>query len=110
MPTIHGTEVHGVEVDPGTRCSHYDTERDVIAIRFPCCDEFYPCYRCHDAVADHQREAWPEAKREAEAVLCGACGARLTIAEYLACDSRCPDCDARFNPGCANHYHLYFED
>ncbi|WP_458190666.1 CHY zinc finger protein [Haladaptatus sp. NG-WS-4] len=109
MTLVHGTEVHGVDVDPETRCSHYDSERDVIAIRFPCCGEFYPCYWCHDAVADHPREAWPETKRDAEAVLCGVCGTELTIAEYLACDSRCPECDAAFNPGCAEHYELYFE-
>ncbi|WP_227375521.1 CHY zinc finger protein [Haladaptatus halobius] len=109
MTLVHGTQVHGVDVDTETRCSHYDTERDVIAIRFPCCDEFYPCYRCHDAVADHPREAWPEIKRAAEAVLCGVCGAELMIAEYLACNSQCPECDAGFNPGCAEHYELYFE-
>lgn len=109
MTLVHGTDVRGVDVDPETRCSHYDTERDVIAIRFPCCDEFYPCFRCHDAVADHSREAWAEDERDAEAVLCGVCGARLTIAAYLACDSRCPECNAEFNPDCAKHYHLYFE-
>ncbi|WP_435151521.1 CHY zinc finger protein [Haladaptatus sp. DFWS20] len=109
MPTIHGTEVHGVDVDPETRCAHYDTERDVIAIRFPCCDEFYPCFQCHDEVADHPRKTWPENQRDAEAVLCGMCGSELTIAEYLGRESQCPDCDSEFNPGCANHYHLYFE-
>ncbi|GAA0247727.1 CHY zinc finger protein [Haladaptatus pallidirubidus] len=106
---VHGTEVRGVKVDAETRCSHYDTERDVIAIRFPCCNEYYPCFRCHDEVAGHSRETWPENRRDAEAVLCGACGSELTIAEYLGCESQCPDCGTAFNPGCANHYHLYFE-
>jgi uncharacterized CHY-type Zn-finger protein len=27
----------------------------------------------------------------------------------LKCDSICPRCAGAFNPGCANHYHLYFE-
>ena len=27
---------------------------------------------------------------------------------YLACDSQCPACRARFNPGCHKHRHLYF--
>ncbi len=109
MQTVHGIEVRGVEVDAETRCSHYDSERDVIAIRFPCCDTYFPCFRCHDAVADHPRETWPENRRSAEAVLCGVCGTELMIAAYLDSDSQCPDCDAEFNPGCANHYHLYFE-
>ncbi|WP_231184768.1 CHY zinc finger protein [Haladaptatus sp. DYF46] len=109
MQIVHGTEVHGVEVDAETRCSHYDSECDVIAIRLPCCDEYYPCFRCHDAVADHARETWAENRRDAEAVLCGVCGTELTIAEYLECDSKCPECDAEFNPGCANHYELYFD-
>ncbi|ODR80497.1 hypothetical protein BG842_13480 [Haladaptatus sp. W1] len=109
MRIIHGTAVHGVDVDAETRCAHYDTERDVIAIRFPCCEEYYPCFRCHDAVADHPREPWPEDERDTEAVLCGVCGAELTITAYLDCGSRCPDCDAEFNPGCANHYALYFD-
>ncbi|KZN24565.1 hypothetical protein A4G99_09340 [Haladaptatus sp. R4] len=109
MRTIHGIDVHGVDVDAETRCAHYDTERDVIAIRFPCCDEYYPCFRCHDAVAEHPRETWPEDERDTEAVLCGVCGAELTIAEYLDSGSQCPDCDAEFNPACANHYELYFD-
>jgi uncharacterized CHY-type Zn-finger protein len=41
--------------------------------------------------------------------LCGSCGHQLTVREYLACDSVCPHCRREFNPGCARHYHLYFE-
>jgi uncharacterized CHY-type Zn-finger protein len=33
----------------------------------------------------------------------------LSIHEYLACGNTCPTCQAAFNPGCANHYPLYFE-
>ncbi len=109
MRTIHGTEVLGVDVDAETRCAHYDTERDVIAIRFPCCEEYYPCFRCHDSVSDHPRKTWPEDEWGRKAVLCGVCGTELTIAEYLDCESKCPECDAEFNPGCANHYELYFD-
>jgi len=42
-------------------------------------------------------------------VLCGSCGEVLRIEDYLASDSTCPNCSAAFNPGCATHYHLYFE-
>ena len=42
-------------------------------------------------------------------LMCGACGKKLSVSEYLACDSICPVCKRNFNPGCAGHYHLYFE-
>ena len=44
-----------------------------------------------------------------EAILCGACGATLTIRQYMQGDSCCPACGAHFNPGCRSHYHLYFQ-
>ena len=59
-------------------------------------------------VATRLAAVWPIAERHATAVLCGACGARLSIAEYLVARSRCPRCGVAFNPGCANHHHLYF--
>jgi uncharacterized CHY-type Zn-finger protein len=36
---VHGHAVRGVDVDE-SRCAHYGTERDVVAIRLPCCDTF----------------------------------------------------------------------
>lgn len=44
--------LRGVATDPETRCTHYDSSNDVVAIRFPCCDCYYPCFRCHAAVTD----------------------------------------------------------
>lgn len=104
---IHGCEVRGA-VDAETRCAHYASERDVVAIKFACCETYYPCFRCHDAVAEHDAERWPADRRDEPAVLCGACGAELAVAEYVGSEA-CPACDAAFNPGCADHYHLYFE-
>lgn len=106
---VHGVAVRGRDVGPETRCAHYRGERDVIAVRFRCCDAYYPCYECHEAVADHPPEPWPRASFDEPAVLCGRCGATLTVAAYLDCGFRCPDCGAAFNPGCANHYDRYFE-
>jgi uncharacterized CHY-type Zn-finger protein len=103
------TPVRGVELDEETRCTHYDDPWDVIAIRFPCCGEYYACFDCHSACADHDAERWPVDARDERAVRCGVCGFELTIAEYLASEHACPACDASFNPGCANHRHLYFE-
>jgi len=102
-------EVRGVEVDAETRCAHYHTERDVVAIEFPCCGTFYPCFACHDAVADHPATRWPAADFDERAVLCGACGTELTISVYLDCESTCPACGTAFNPGCAAHVDRYFE-
>lgn len=99
----------GVAVDPETRCAHYDTDRDVIAIRFACCDRYYPCFRCHDEVADHEPERIPRSRFDAPAVLCGVCGATLPVADYLSADDTCPNCAAPFNPGCRRHHDRYFE-
>lgn len=106
---IHGVEVVGIGVDPATRCSHYAGSTDIVAIRFKCCDTFYPCIECHRALADHEPQVWPIAEHGEEAVLCGVCGAVLGIADYLNGDSSCPRCTTGFNPGCKLHHYLYFE-
>ena len=100
--------VLGPVVDEMTRCVHYRTEVDIVAIRFACCGEYYPCHLCHEETADHAASQWPVAERDREAVLCGACGAVLTIAAYLAADA-CPACASRFNERCRLHTHLYFQ-
>ena len=106
---IRGQVVRGVEVDEQTRCSHWGSPADVIAIKFPCCGEFYSCYECHARLANHVPCKWPASSRSECAVLCGVCGSTLTIDEYLASDNTCPICAAPFNPGCAKHYDLYWE-
>jgi uncharacterized CHY-type Zn-finger protein len=100
--------VHGVDLDPQTRCAHWHSPLDVIAIRMACCGTYYACRECHDALARHPAAVWPQAHWNRPAVLCGVCGIELAIAAYLACDNRCPACGADFNPGCAKHKHLYF--
>lgn len=99
----------GVAVDPETRCDHYGTERDVIALRFGCCDTYYPCFACHAVVADHEPAAWPRSRFAEPAVLCGACRETITAAAYLADGSSCPHCGVQFNPGCRRHRDRYFE-
>lgn len=95
---MHGKHVYGLDVDGETRCAHWHGPTDVIALRMHCCNEWFPCYDCHQAVADHQASVWPRELREVEAVPCGVCGRVLRIDEYLTCESRCPGCDA---------WHLY---
>jgi uncharacterized CHY-type Zn-finger protein len=74
-----------------------------------CCGVYYACKDCHDALADHLIEVWPRRDWDQSAVLCGACGVELSVKEYLDSGNVCPACKARFNPGCRNHYHFYFE-
>lgn len=102
-------EVRGQAVDDQTRCVHWDSERDIVAFRFPCCQGWWPCRRCHDGTVDHGTEVWPEEARDVEAVLCGACRTSMTIQAYLDSGHRCPSCGAGFNPGCQAHWPAYFE-
>jgi uncharacterized CHY-type Zn-finger protein len=104
-----GVVVRGVDVTDRNQCAHYRLERDIVAIRMKCCDTFYACIHCHEAMADHEAVIWGLAEREAQAILCGACHKTLSIAEYLGCGNACPKCRAAFNPGCTNHHHFYFE-
>ena len=109
MRMIHGEGVFGALVDEQTRCAHYSSPLDIIAIKFRCCGEWYPCFECHQEAANHDAEVWPLEEFLEKAVMCGSCGYQLSVSEYLKCENSCPTCAAAFNPGCANHYHLYFE-
>jgi uncharacterized CHY-type Zn-finger protein len=106
---IHGVTVIGVNVDEETRCAHYRGERDIIAIKFKCCGNWYPCHECHAELAGHAAIVWPKKEFDTPAILCGSCGYQLTVRDYLDCDSICPQCRRQFNPGCSHHPHFYFE-
>jgi uncharacterized CHY-type Zn-finger protein len=101
--------VQGVALDAQTRCAHYRSSRDIIAIRMRCCGIYYACRECHDELAGHAPVVWPKAEWDEKTILCGACGLEISVNDYLASDSRCPGCRAAFNPGCKTHHHLYFE-
>ena len=109
MRIIHGEKVFGAVVDDETRCAHYHSPLDVVAIRFKCCDRWYPCRECHDEIESHDARTWQQDEFGSKAILCGACGHQLTIGEYFVCENKCPSCLSGFNPGCAKHYHLYFD-
>jgi uncharacterized CHY-type Zn-finger protein len=106
---IKGIEVRGSILDDETRCSHYHSDKDRIAIRFYCCGIYYPCYQCHEEHGCAETKVWPKTQFGEKGILCGSCKQELTIAEYLNCHSVCPECGADFNPGCNLHKHLYFE-
>lgn len=101
--------VKGKPIDKETRCEHYQSEKDIIAIKFYCCGHYYPCIKCHEETADHSVKLWPENKFNEPAVLCGKCGSKLSINEYLECGARCITCGEVFNEKCNLHHHLYFE-
>ena len=99
----------GIEVDAQTRCAHWRSPLDIVAIKMRCCGEWYACAECHAALACHDIQVWPRAEWAEEAILCGACSHQLAIETYAGGDHHCPACGAPFNPGCRHHHHLYFE-
>lgn len=101
-------KIYGFVVDNETRCVHYHGEKDVVAVKFKCCNRYYPCYRCHEETADHEIIRWSEEEFDTKAVLCGSCKTELPIYEYMntVC---CPSCGHPFNKGCRPHYPLYFQ-
>jgi uncharacterized CHY-type Zn-finger protein len=104
------SEVVGVGLDAQTRCTHYNSAVDVIAIRMKCCGIYYACKDCHEAMAGHAAEVWPRQEWDKVAVMCGVCRREMSVAEYMQSGNACPGCGAAFNPGCRKHYHFYFGD
>lgn len=100
--------VYGQTVDEATRCVHYRSAEDIVAIKFACCGRYYPCFECHADDVSHAATVWPESQWGEKAILCGACQTELTITTYKEV-SACPHCAAAFNDGCRLHAHLYFE-
>lgn len=105
---LHKIEIKGKTIDDNTRCIHYHSPVDIIAIKFKCCNEYYPCYQCHKEEVNHPTQLWSKEGWNEKAILCGACKTELTIRQYMDSGNQCPNCGAAFNPNCSNHYHLYF--
>jgi uncharacterized CHY-type Zn-finger protein len=105
---IHGEEVHGIGVDSETRCTHWHSPLDIIAIKFKCCGTWYSCFDCHQELAKHRAAVWLTDEFDERVILCGSCGRQFTVHEYLSCNSVCLNCESPFNPGCSRHHHLYF--
>ena len=101
--------IHGRPVDDYTRCVHYHSALDIIAIKFKCCEDYYPCYLCHEETAKHATRKWEKDEWETKAILCGSCKNELTIEQYMQSGNQCFYCNAPFNPNCSKHYHLYFD-
>ena len=102
-------EVRGIEVDARTRCAHWRSKLDIVAIKMACCGVYWACKDCHEELAGHAIAVWPREQWDTRGGLCGAWGGEMTIREYMQCASRCPSCGAAFNPGCEKHWGFYFE-
>ena len=102
-------EVRGVDLDAQSRCAHYHSAVDIVAIRTMCCGVYYACSACHAALAGHAIVRWPRDRWETDAIRCGNCASEMSIAAYMAADDRCPTCAAAFNPRCRDHYDQYFD-
>ncbi|AXV42974.1 hypothetical protein K1Y28_05130 [Staphylococcus warneri] len=102
------TKVYGSMIDNETRCIHYHSFLDIIAIKFKCCDKYYPCYQCHNEHEAHPIQRWSEDEFDQQAIMCGVCKHQMTINDYMMVES-CPRCQSHFNHRCKFHYHLYFE-
>ncbi len=72
-------QIRGAQVDKETRCAHYHSPLDIIAIKMACCGVYYPCKDCHELLAGHAVRVWPTSKWDVRAVPCGVCGYELTI-------------------------------
>ncbi|HEY8689401.1 MAG TPA: CHY zinc finger protein [Chitinophagaceae bacterium] len=101
--------IKGKPIDEQTRCVHYHSPLDIIAIKFKCCNDYYPCYYCHEEQTNHHVEVWKKDEQNTKAILCGICKSEMTIRQYLNCNDQCLFCGSKFNPNCSNHYHFYFE-
>lgn len=102
-------QVYGDILDEETRCQHYHSEKDIVALKCFACQKYYPCFLCHDRYEDHVFLAYPVSRSEDRVVLCGHCRTEQTISQYLGCEDACPICAHPFNPGCKNHRSIYFQ-
>ncbi|ODQ67436.1 CHY zinc finger family protein [Nadsonia fulvescens var. elongata DSM 6958] len=102
-------KIHGLLVDDQSRCRHYQSTKDVIALRCGRCDRYYACFQCHNHYeVNHTFVPWPKAKIDQVCVICGVCRHEMTQDIYQGV-IECPNCAALFNPGCSKHKHHYFE-
>lgn len=101
-------KIHGHIIDDQTRCKHYSSEKDIIAIKFKCCNKYYPCYKCHNDLEDHPISVWKKTEFDELAIVCGICKTEQSINHYVK-TGKCSSCKSEFNDGCKSHHQIYFE-
>jgi uncharacterized CHY-type Zn-finger protein len=107
VPTYIGVET---EKHEHSRCQHYHSKLDVLALESSCCNKFYACVKCHDELEDHTLIPWhADTSLNRHALMCGVCEKTFSILSYTTKSSQCcPYCCAAFNPNCKKHWHMYF--
>lgn len=66
-------QVFGNIVDNHTRCAHYHSKLDIIAIKCKCCRKYYGCYKCHVEDMGLEPNVWNIEDTDVNAILCGDC-------------------------------------
>ncbi|KRL43329.1 CHY zinc finger protein [Lacticaseibacillus manihotivorans] len=97
-------KIYGQQLDVASRCRHYHSDLDVVALWCGQCQKFWACYEFHDAMGDHEFVPLPKAQA---LVLCGACRCMMTYSQYQS--GACPNCWYPFNPRCELHTDHYFQ-
>ena len=100
-------QAQGLLVDDESRCVHYHSEKDIVALQCYECKKYYACYQCHDTLESHVFSPYPLILKEARPILCGSCKTLLSYEEYTE-KGTCPFCNAQFNPACQKHHSIYF--
>ena len=101
-------QAQGLLVDHESRCVHYHSDKDIVALQCYECKKYYACYQCHNEHEAHPIQRWSVDEFDQRVVMCGVCKHQMSINEYMMVES-CPRCQSHFNHRCKFHYHLYFE-
>lgn len=101
------SQIYGELLDHESRCRHYHTVLDIVALKCWSCRRYYACYQCHDQFECHDFTPYPRTRKEDKVVICGVCHKEMSIASYEEA-SACPRCGSAFNPACHKHKEIYF--
>jgi len=72
--SFNGQAVFGINIQAQTQCVHYHSPRDIIAIKFKCCQKYYCCFYCHQEMAkNYDAQQWQCHEFDIMALLCGKC-------------------------------------
>lgn len=99
-------KIYGIKIDQQSRCIHYHTKNDIVALMCRQCQKFYACYKCHDELNNHTFR--PVYANQVHNILCGNCRSLLKYNQYKL--NYCPYCQHSFNPKCIIHHSIYFKN
>ena len=76
------SQINGLLVDDQSRCQHYHSPLDIVALKCFECQKYYACYQCHDRLEAHIYRAYPCQLKQDKVLICGVCRHEMTIEEY----------------------------